>query len=289
MKTLNMRSTGALLKNAAVGWSDKNSMQMSAAIAYYTAFSIAPLLVLAIACAGLIFGKDAAQRQIVSQIGGLFGSTSADFLKELIEKSKHTGSGVFASISGFLLLLVGASGVFGELQSALNKVWAVSEKKGGGLWGFLKSRLLSFSMVFAMGFLLMSSLVASAVLAGFSGAVGAFVPARWTVLVEIMNSMFTWLGLGVLVAVLLKNLPDCKVEWRDVWFGAAFTSLLFVVGKYLISLYIGTSSIESAYGAAGTFAALLIWFFYLAQIFLFGAELTRAHAEFFKEIESQPL
>jgi membrane protein len=264
-----------LLRQAAADWQRDNAARLGAALSYYTLFSVAPLLVVAIGVAGLAFGREAAQGQIVRELQGLVGEAGARALQDMVEASRRPQAGVLATVVGVATLLLGATGAFAELKSALNVVWDVPER-GGGLKALLLGRLWSFAMVLAIGFLLMVSLVLSAAIAaadGFFHWMG--VPGAAA---QLANAAVSFVVITVLFALIFKFLPDTEVAWGDVWAGAVFTSALFAVGKAAIGLYLGRSGLASAYGAAGSVVVLVVWVYYAAQIFFFGAEMTQAYA-----------
>jgi membrane protein len=265
----------AIVRQAFADWRRDNAARLGAALSYYTLFSLAPLLIVAIAVAGFFFGREAAQGQIVTEIQGLVGEAGARAVQDMIENSRQPSAGVVATIVGLATLLLGATGAFTELKSALNVVWDV-EDEGGGLLSLLRGRLWAFAMVLAVGFLLVVSLLLSAAI---SAADGFF---EWVgippALVHVVNAASSFLVITALFALLFKYLPDTDVEWGDVWMGAVVTSGLFTVGKMLIGLYLGRSSVASVYGAAGSVVVLIVWVYYAAQIFFFGAEVTQAYA-----------
>ena len=270
-----MSGTLQLLRQAFRDWMNDNAGRLGAALSYYTLFSLAPLLIVAIAVAGLVFGREAAQGQIVAQLQGLVGDAGARAVQEMIENSRQPSSGILATVIGVVTLLLGATGAFAELKSALNVVWDVKDE-GGGFSALLRGRLWAFAMVLAVGFLLIVSLLISAAVAaadGFFQWIG--VPSA---LVQLTNAVASFLVITVLFALLFKFLPDTHVAWRDVWVGAVITSGLFTLGKTLIGLYLGRSSLASVYGAAGSVVVLIVWVYYAAQIFFFGAEVTQAYA-----------
>jgi membrane protein len=265
----------AVVKNAAGDFVEDKASRLGAALAFYAVFSIAPLLVISIGIAGLVFGKEAASHQITSQVEDLVGREGADAVATMVESASRPGSGGVGTVLGVLMLVVGASFLFGALQDALNTIWEVQPKPGRGLLGYLRDNLLSMSMVFGVAFLLLVSLVLSAALAavgsmlggGKTGAVGLIIQA----LVDLA-------ALTPLFAAIYRVLPDARIAWADVWLGAAVTAVLFVAGKFLIGFYLGAAGVASAYGAVGSLAVLLLWLYYASQIFLFGAELTKAYA-----------
>ncbi len=264
-----------ILREAGEHWVADKAARLGAALAYYTIFSLAPLLVIMIGVAGLIFGKEAAQGQVTDQLAHLVGKEGGEAIQAIIENASQPERGSFAMVLGVLMLMLGAAGVFGQLQDALNTIWEVQVKPGGGIWGFVRSRFLSFSMVLGVAFLLLISLIVSSALAAIGPLLGDW---KTSGIGQLVTFAFDLIVISALFALIFKFLPDAKVAWRDVWFGAVVTSFLFSLGKTLIALYLGRAGITSAYGAAGSFAALLVWLYYASQIFLFGAELTRAYA-----------
>ncbi len=266
----------SLFKDAGSQWIENKAPRLRAALAYYTVFSLAPLLVIVIAIVGFFFGQDAATGQIAGQIESTVGEDTAKIVETMVASANKPASGILATVIGFVMLVMGALGLFSELQDALNTVWKVPSKPSGGWLAFLRGRLLSLSMVLGTAFLLLVSLVISAALAAISSFFG---DKGDTVLGQVLNLGIGFLVITALFAMIYRFLPDVDVAWRDVWFGAIVTALLFTLGKFLIGLYLGTTSTTSTYGAAGSLAALLIWVYYSAQIFLFGAELTKAFAD----------
>lgn len=259
--------------------------RLAAALAYYTAFSIAPLLLVIISIAGLVWNQEAVQNQLDTQIAGVVGSDTAQTINDLVASANHPSTGVVASIIGVVTLLLGAAGVFGQLQDALNTVWGVQPKPNQGIIAMLRVRFISFTMVFGIGFLLLVSLVISTILSALNGWLISRLPLSEFIL-QVINFAISFGVITLLFAVVYKVLPDAKIAWRDVWVGAAVTSLLFSIGKFFIGLYIGNSSTASSYGAAGSFVVLLLWIYYSAMIFLFGAEFTQVWARTFgKQIE----
>lgn len=267
------------LKEAGNSWLDDNAPRLGAALAYYTTFSLAPLLLMLVAIAGRIFGEQAARGELREHIIYLVGHEGSVAVEGMLANAKYTGSGIVATIIGGIALLVGATGLFTELQGALNSVWGVQVKSGRGVWGIIKDRFLSFAMVLGTALLLLASLVVSAVLDSVTSRLAGW----WRPILtgQIINFLVSFGVITLLFAMIYRFLPDVVIAWRDVWLGALVTSLLFAVGKFLIGLYLGHSAVASAYGAAGSLAVLLIWLYYSAQIFLFGAELTKAYANRF--------
>jgi membrane protein len=274
---LKPRVFGELLKATVAEWSEDRVPRLGAALAYYSVLSLAPLLLIAIAVAALIFGDEAAQGQIVGQISGLVGEQGAAAIQSMLVNASKPGVGSFAAIIGLATLLFAASGVFGGLQDALNTIWEVQPKPGRGFWGIIKDRFLSFAMVLGTGFLLLVSMIISAVLSGVFDYLGRIAPWLGPV-ASLTNVVVSFLVITVLFAMIFKVLPDVEIGWRDVWFGAALTTVLFLIGKWLIGMYLGRSSYSSSYGAAGSLVALLVWIYYSAQILFFGAEFTQVYA-----------
>ena len=263
---------------AANAWMDDYAPSMGAALSYYTLFSLAPLLVLIIAIAGMVFGQDAAQGAIIAQFQGIMGKEGALAVQGLLKAAREPSTGALASIVGGVLVLVGATATFAELQTDLDRIWRVPEKeKPSGIWGWLRSRVLSFGLVLGLAFMLMISLVVSAALAAAGEWLGGGNEAA-SVLANVLNFIASFALFTVLFAMIYKIMPTAKISWHDVWMGAAVTALLFNVGKSLIGLYLAKSSVASGFGAAGSFVILVAWFYYSAQIFLFGAEYTWVYA-----------
>ncbi|MBI3942837.1 MAG: YihY/virulence factor BrkB family protein [Chloroflexi bacterium] len=272
-----IKTFGTLLKDTFNAWNEDKAPRLAAALAYYTIFSMAPLLIIVIAIAGLVFGEAAVRGQIVGQIQGLVGEEGAQLIQTMIENAGEKNSGIFATIIGVVTLVLGAMGVFGQLQDALNTIWEVAPKPGGGIKDILGNRLLSFAMVLSIGFLLLVSLVVSAGLAAL-GKFATNVSPGFSIGLQVVNLLVSFAVTTVLFAGIYKFLPDAKIDWEDVWIGAAITSLLFTVGRFLIGLYLGYSSAASAYGAAGSLVIVLLWIYYSAQILLLGAEFTQVYA-----------
>ena len=273
-----LRDYWAMVKKAAVAWNDDYAPSMGAAIAYYTTFSLAPLLIIVIALAGLVFGQEAARGEIVSQLSGLVGEGGAKAVEGLLESANHPDTSVFASILGVLTLLLGATSVFAELQSALDRIWrAPAIQQPSGVLLLLRSRLLSFGMVVALGFLLLVSLVVGAALTALGRWGETIFPAGLTAL-QVLNMVVAFAVTTLLFAFAYRILPRARIAWSDVWVGSIVTAMLFTLGKYLISLYIGKAGVTSGFGAAGSFIVILVWVYYSAQIFLLGAEFTWVYA-----------
>ena len=267
----------SLLKETFQEWQDDKSSRLAAALAYYTVFSLAPLLIIAIAIAGAIFGEEAAQGELVGQMQGLVGDSGAEVIQGAIQNANKPDTGNIASIISIVVLLFGASGVFAQLQDALNTVWEVESDPKLGIWGFIRKRILSFGAVLGIGFLLLVSLVVSAALSGLSNYMSDVIPGI-DLLWRLLNLVISFVVITFLFALMYKYLPDVKIKWSDVWIGAAITSVLFAIGKYALGLYLGRSSFGSVYGAAGSLMVLLAWIYYAAQILFFGAEFTQVYA-----------
>ena len=282
-----MKSLWRLMKAAIEGWQSDFASSMGAALAYYTVFSIAPLLVIVIAIAALAFGHSTAQQEIMSQARDLFGAEGAGALETMLENARKPGQGIVASALSLVALVFGAIGVFNELESDLNRIWKVPSTRHAGWWGVVRGRLLSFGMIIAIGFLLLVSLVLSATLAAL-GSYWSGVFAQLEFLLQAANFALSFGVVTVLFAIIYKFLPQTRIEWGDVWIGAAVTALLFSIGKLLIGLYLGKSSVASSYGAAGSLVILLLWVYYSAQIFLLGAEFTKAYADSHGSLRNAP-
>ena len=270
-----------LIKQSVTSWSDDYAPSMGAALAYYTMFSLAPLLLIVIAIAGLIYGEDAARGALFTQISGLVGPEGATAVQGLLKSVNKPGESIVATIVGIATLLLGATTVFGELQDALNRIWrAPALVNQNGVWKLLRRRLLAFGMILTIGFLLIVSLVLSAVVALVGNILGSsFI--GWEVLLHVINFLIGFGVTTVLFAMIYKIMPRVSIAWHDVWLGAAVTSLLFSIGKFAIGLYLGKSSIASGFGAAGSLAVLLVWIYYSTQVFLLGAEFTWVYSNRF--------
>lgn len=270
-----------LLKDIARLWVDDYVPSMGAALAFYTLFSMAPLLLIVVSVAGLIFGEEAARGEIAAQLHLLMGERSAGAVQELLVSVRSPAEGKAATLLGVLLLLVGATTVFGELQDALDRIWRVTAQERTSGWiGLIRSRLLSFGMILAIGFLLTVSLVVSAALATL-GRWWEPMFGGWYWVAALSNATASFLMVAVMFALIYKVMPRTQVQWKDVWVGAVATTALFTLGKFLISLYIGRSGVTSAFGAAGSLVVILLWVYYSAQIFLLGAEFTWVYANAF--------
>lgn len=271
------KSNFGLLKQAATDWVEDNALRLSAALSYYSIFSIAPLLVIAIAIAGRVLGPEAAQGLLHDQLTALVGAKGAQGIEGMVQSASKPSSSVIAGIMGVITLLVGASGVFGQLKDALNTIWEVEAKPGQGIGKFIRERLLSFGMVLVIGFLLLVSLLLTTALSGLTKYVGSALPMSHA-LMGVVSSVTSFGVVTVLFASIFKVLPDAEIRWRHVWIGAAFTALLFEIGKALLAWYLGRESTQSAYGAATSAVLVLLWVYYASLILLFGAEFTQVYA-----------
>jgi membrane protein len=270
---MNHTTIWSMLSQTFSAWNEHEAPRLGAALAFYTILSLAPLVILVIALVALVFGHSTAQDQLLGQVDSMIGHQGSEAVKGMIEHAQEPASGTFASIIGVITLLFGASGVFGELRSALNKMWDVKIDSGGGVWGTIKQRFFSFGMVLAVGFLLLVSLVISVALAALGKFFGGFLPMPEFMLSAI-NFMVSLAGTAVLFALIFRYVPGTKIDWNAVWIGATVTALLFTIGKFLIGLYLGKAAVGSAYGAAGSLIVVIVWVYYSAMIFLFGAEFT---------------
>jgi membrane protein len=268
--------TWALIKDTVSGFIEHEDLTRGAAIAYYTIFSIAPLLIIVIAIAGLAFGRDAAEGAIVGQLSELIGKQSAEILQSMIQSASHQGAGILATIIGVGTLLLTATGAFTEIQSALNAIWKAAPS--AALSELVRARLVSLGLVATLGFLMLVSLLVSAGLTALGGYMSDLFPGGHF-LMSLLNSTISLVLISALFAAIYKILPDKPIAWRDVAVGSVITAILFTIGKSLIGLYLGSSGVASSYGAAGALLILLLWVYYSAQIFLLGAEYTRAYAQ----------
>ncbi|HEV7366834.1 MAG TPA: YihY/virulence factor BrkB family protein [Gemmatimonadales bacterium] len=272
---------GEIFRRALAGWWNDNVPRMGAALAYYTLFSLAPILIVAIAIAGLAFGQEAVRGELVGQIQGLVGREGALAVQAMLEGAAKPSSSIPATILGVITFFLGATGAFLELQADLDAIWRVKSKsRGNFLRDLVMQRLISFGLVLGFGFLLLTSLVVSAALAALHTYMGNAFPGV-SVLWEALNVIVSLIVITLLFAMIYKVLPDVKLAWSDVWIGALVTAGLFTIGKFLIGLYIGTSAVASTYGAAGSVIVVLVWVYYTSQIILLGAEFTRAYVERF--------
>ena len=270
-----------VFKRALIGWWNDNVPRLGASLAYYTLFALAPILVVAIGVAGLAFGRDAVRGEVVGQIQGLVGRQGAEAVQAMLEGTAKPSSNWLATGIGLLTAFLGATGAFIELQTALNAIWRVQPRPGVSVMAFLKQRLISFGLVVGVGFLLLVSLLVSAALSALNHYLGRIFPAL-TAIWEASNVLVSLGVVTLLFAMVYQVLPDVRLRWRDVWIGALVTAGFFNVGKQIIGLYLGTSTLASSYGAAGSVVVLLVWVYYSAQVVLLGAEFTRYYVERFR-------
>jgi membrane protein len=276
-----MRDWWPLVKGATTAWVADYAPSMGAALSYYSIFSLAPLLLIVISIAGLVFGQEAVRGEVFMQLQGLLGNDASSAVEGLLASVSRPAEGAASSAIGVVLLLLGATSVFGELQDALDRIWrAPARDRSGGLWGLVRARLLSFGMILGIAFLLVVSLVFSAVVAAlgkwWSGAL-----ADWALLAQLVDLIVGFVLTTTVFAMIYKIMPRVSVKWRDVWLGAVVTSVLFTAGRFLIGMYIGRSNLASGFGAAGSLIVVFVWVYYSAQIFLLGAEFTWIYAKTF--------
>lgn len=273
------RSYVAMLRAAMQAWSAHRASSMGASLAFYASFSLAPMFVIVIAIAGMLFGEDAARGEVVEQLSGLVGTSGAQAVQSLIEGARDVGQGFLASLAAIAALLLAATKAFAELKDSLDVIWGIARKKPtSSVITLLRGRLLSFGLILTLAFLLLVSLVISALLAALQKIWGAwFSDVAWVT--ESINSIISFTVVTALFAVIYKWLPDARIAWRDVVVGAVVTAALFTLGKFLIGFYLGNSAIASSFGAAGSLVVILLWIYYSSQIFFFGAEFTRVYAE----------
>jgi membrane protein len=273
-----LRSTASLLKETVARWTEDKASSLAAALAYYALFSLTPLVLIAVAVAGLVFGQRAAEGKLYSQLAGLMGESGARAVEHLVASMHQERSGgIVATVVGLATLLFGASKVFGQLQDSMNTIWKAERRTGGGLLGFLRARLISFGMVLGIGFLLLASLVLSTVLDLAGEHLGPMVPVGLAG-GQTLDAVLSLVVFSGLFALLYKLVPDTSVAWRDVWPGALVTSLLFAIGKFAFGFYVRKAGVASSYGAAGSAIILLLWIYYSAMILYFGAEFTHVYA-----------
>lgn len=283
---MNFATLVSLFKDSILAWYEDYAPSMGAALSYYTIFSIAPLLVIVIAMAGLAFGAEAASGAIFEQLRGMVGDNGATAIQGLVKSASKPATSIIAAIIGVITLVIGATTVLGELQSSLDRIWRAPPSKERGLLLMLRKRVLSFGMILGLGFLLLVSLVLSAAIVAIGDWWGPlFGKLRW--LIEALNFVMSFGVVTALFAMIYKILPRVRIGWKDVWVGAAVTALLFTVGKFLIGLYLGSSGVTSGFGAAGSVIVLLVWVYYSAQIFLLGAEFTSIYAYRFGSLRGQ--
>lgn len=287
MEKFKVKNIWSLLTQTYNEFLDDKAFKMAAALSYYAAFSLGPVLIIVIAIAGFFFGDDAARGEIFNQVRYLVGSDGAQMVETILKGAEDKSTGILAAIFSLLLLVLGAAGVFIELQESLNIIWGVDPKPGRGIWGFIKTRLTSFSMIAATGFLLIVSLIINTAITALNNYLGVYfnivIPGA-----DILNMITSFIVISLLFAMIFKYLPDVIISWSYVWLGAVITSALFSLGKYLIGLYLGNSSFSSTYGAAASLVILFIWVYYSGLILFFGAEFTQVYRKRFSNIELKP-
>ena len=274
---MNLKLLPLLLKRSFTDWNEDNAPRLGASLAFYTILSISPLVILVVAIVSLVFDRASAQAHLLAQVQSTMGPDGRKAVETMLASGQKASSGIFATVIGLLTLIFGASGVFGELRAALNTIWDAKPEASSGIWGMLRERFFSIGMVFSVGFVLLVSLLASAGLSAITKYFNGFLPIPAFVL-GVINFLVSFLGIALLFALILKYVPETKVEWADVRVGALVTALLFTIGKSVLGLYLGKASPGSAYGAAGSLVVLVVWIYYSAQIFFFGAEFTHVHA-----------
>lgn len=274
---MNAKTAFDLLKQTYTDWNEDKAPRLGAALAYYTVFSIAPLLVVLIAVAGIFFGEEAARGEISGEIARIVGPQAAQFIESMVEGARKPSSSIIASGVGLITLLFGAMGVFGQLQDALNTIWEVQPKPGRPFLETLKDRLTPFMMIVGVSFLLLTSLVASAAISALGNWMNSVLPLPSFIL-QAINLVLGFALITVMFALIFKVLPDVQIQWRDVWVGAALTAFLFLVGQLELAWYVGKTAASSTYGAAGSLVAVLLWVYWTSQILFFGAEFTQVYA-----------
>ncbi len=273
-----LRHAYDLLKETASNWVDDNASSRGAALAYYSMFAIAPIVILTVSVAGLFLGDAAASGQVAEQLRSTVGPQVAGAIEAVVRNASNPSTSKWAALVGLLVALLGAAGVYAELQSDLNAIWKVTPRPGRPIWNVVKERVFSFGMVLASGFLLLVSLVVTATLNSLAHFITPASLPGGVLLWQTINALVSFAFVGLLFALIFKFVPDVHVPWADVWRGAALTALLFTIGKYLLAIYVTRTSVASAYGAAGSLVVVLVWVYYSAQILLFGAEFTRGEA-----------
>jgi membrane protein len=280
MNRTSLKSVVSLMKDTISEWLDDRAMSLAASLAFYTVLSLAPLLILAVSVAGMFFGESAARGEITQQLRNMLGADAGSAIESILAHTKEPHANLIGTVVGLVVLFFGASGVFSELQDSLNAIWEVKPKPGAGVKNLIKARAFSFAMVLAVAFLLLVSFLLSAAINIVGKVVDEGLPggvALWTG----VNIVISFGIITLLFALIFKVVPDAKIRWRDVWYGAAFTALLFTIGKALIGLYLGHAGVGSPYGAAGSLVVLVVWVYYSAQILFLGAEFTQVYARSF--------
>lgn len=271
--------TWFVLKNTFLEFNDDNAIKLSAALAYYTIFALPPLLIIIITICGVFFGEEAVTGELYGQINGLVGNGAASQIQEAIKNVQLSGDNVFATVFGVVMLLIGASGVFAEIQSSINFIWGLRAKPDKGVKKFIQNRLMSFSMIVSVGFLMLVSLFISTTLDLLSTRLKVYFPESTVYLFYVINIIIVLASISTLFAIIFRTLPDGKIRWKDAFIGSGVTAVLFMIGKFAIGLYLGNSTVASVYGAAGSVIIILVWVYYSAIILYFGAEFTKVYAK----------
>ena len=269
-----------IAKATLMGFLDDKGMKLSAALAYYTIFALAPLLLLLISLAGIFLGKDAIQGKVFEELNGLIGASAALQIQDMIKAIELSDKSTFALVIGIFTLFIGATSIFGEIQDSINIIWKVKAKPKKGWLKLLKNRLLSSSLIVSLGFLLIVSLIANGVILAMMDRLSRFLPDMTVWIANILNTAITFIVITILFGAIFKVLPDVKIKWKDVRTGAIFTACLFLIGRFLIGLYISTTATGSTFGAAGSLIVVLVWIYYTAVILYLGAEFTQVYAEY---------
>lgn len=271
--------TWYLLKNTISEFNDDNAIKLSASLSYYTIFAIPPLMIIIITLCGFFFGKDAVTGELYGQINRLVGNDAAIQIQNAIKNVELSDSNAFAAIFGGVMLLIGASGVFAEIQSSINFIWGLKAKPNKGLKKFIQNRLMSFSMIVSVGFLLLVSLLVNSVMDLLSAKLRSYFQEGTIYIFYVLNLLLVFAIITLLFTIIFRTLPDGKIRWKDAFIGSSFTAVLFMVGKFAIGLYLGNSTVASVYGAAGSIIIILVWVYYSAIILYFGAEFTKVYAK----------
>lgn len=269
-----------ILKDTVIGFGNDRAIKMSASLSYYTVFSMAPLLLLMISLAGAFYGRDAVQGEVFSEMNGLLGAEAALQVQEIIKNMELSGQTTFSLVVSGIILIIGATTIFVDIQDSINSIWRVKAKPKRGWVKLIKDRLLSSSIIVGLGFLLIVTLIVNGALAALGDVMRAYFPDVTVLVLEVLNVVISFVVITILFGVIFKVLPDAKIAWKDVRVGAFFTACLFMLGRYLISIYIETTGTGSAYGAAGSMIVILVWVYYTAAILYFGAEFTRVYVDY---------
>jgi membrane protein len=278
MSTITLKGFWQILKKAGAGFVKDKVVKLSASLAYYTTFSLGPMIIVIIFLANIFFGKEAIEGTIYGQIRGLVGNAAALQIQEIIKNAAVSGSSTISAVIGIVTLVIGATSVFSEMQDSINMIWSLQVKSDLGWMKMVINRILSFSIVVSLGFLLLVSLIINALLEGFMGRIQQLFPDLAVIIIYIINLLITLMVVSFLFAIIFKVLPDAIIAWSDVAVGSLFTAVLFMIGKFGITLYINKSNVGNAYGASGSLVILLVWVYYTSIILYFGAEFTKAYA-----------